>query len=50
VADQKPAKSVEDGVSPYLQQPLRTLEKAMQDRRRQQRLIADSEAKATEPG
>jgi hypothetical protein len=48
VTDQKPATSVENGVSPYLQQPLRTLEKAKQDRKRQQRLIADSEAKATE--
>jgi len=42
VADQKPAKSVEDGVSPYLQQPLRSFEQAQQDRKRQQRQTADA--------
>jgi hypothetical protein len=38
------------GVDPYLQQPLRTLEKAQQDRNRPQRLAADAEAKAQQPG
>ena len=42
--DQKPAKSVEDGVSPYLQQPLRSFEQAQQDRQRQQRQTADAKA------
>ena len=40
--DQKPAKSLEDGVSPYLQQPLRSFEQAQQDRKRQQRQAADA--------
>ncbi len=42
MADQKPAKSVEDDVSPYLQQPLRSFEQAQQDRKRQQRQTADA--------
>jgi len=45
VTDQKPAKSVEDGVSPYLQQPLRSFEQAQQDRKRQQRQTADAQVK-----
>ncbi len=40
--DQKPAKSLEDGVSPYLQQPLRSFEQAQQDRKHQQRQTADA--------
>jgi hypothetical protein len=45
LTDQKPAKSVEDGVSPYLQEPLRSLEQAEQDRKRQQRQTADAQVK-----
>ncbi len=42
--DQKPARSVEDGVSPYLQQPLRSFEQAQQDRKRPQRQTAEAKA------
>jgi len=42
VADQKPAESVKVGVSPYLQQPLRSFEQAQQDGKRQQRQTADA--------
>ena len=42
--DQKPAKSLEDGVSPYLQQPLRSFEQAQPDRKRQQRQTAEAKA------
>jgi hypothetical protein len=34
VVDQRPAKAVENGVSRYLQQPLRSLEQVQQDRER----------------
>jgi hypothetical protein len=40
---------VDDDVSPYLRQPLRTLAKARQDRKRRRREIADAEAKARQP-
>jgi hypothetical protein len=33
--DQKATKLVEDGVSPYLQRPLRSFEQAQQDRKGQ---------------
>ena len=42
--DQRPAKVVENGVSPYLQQPLRSFEQAQQDRARQ-----TADAAATDP-
>lgn len=35
MVDLRPAKAVENGVSPYLQQPLRSFEQAQQDRERQ---------------
>ena len=44
---EKPAIPVDGDVSPYLQQPLRTLAKARQDRERRRRELADAEAKAT---
>jgi hypothetical protein len=44
---EKPVAPVDGDVSPYLQQPLRTLAKARQDRKRRQREIADAEEKAT---
>jgi len=34
--DERPVNPVDDEISPYLQQPLRTLEQAEQDRNRQQ--------------
>ena len=43
---EKPLPPVDGDVSPYLQQPLRTLAKARQDRKRRQSEIADAEAKA----
>ena len=45
MADGSPVKPLED-VSPYLQQPLRTLEQAQQDRKRRQLQIARAEAKS----
>jgi hypothetical protein len=44
MTDGDPVKPVED-VSPYLQQPLRTLEQAQQDRQRRLTQTADAEAK-----
>jgi hypothetical protein len=49
MTEEKLVSPVDDGVSPYLQQPLRTLEQAKQDRKRQQRQIGDPEAKAAQP-
>jgi hypothetical protein len=46
---EKPVTPVDDDVSPYLRQPLRTLAKARQDRKRRRREIADAEAKARQP-
>jgi hypothetical protein len=45
VTDQRPAKSVEDGVSPHLQQPLRSFEQAQQDRKRQPRQTPTAKSK-----
>jgi hypothetical protein len=43
--DEETAKPSDDDVSPYLQQPLRTLEAAWQDRKRRQRASADAQAR-----
>jgi hypothetical protein len=49
MTEEKLVSPVDDGVSPYLQQPLRTLEQAKQDCKRKQRQIGDPEAKAAQP-
>ena len=41
----KTAKPAHDEISPYLQQPLRTLERALQDRKRRQREAADTQSR-----
>ena len=43
--DDKTGKPVDGSISPYLQQPLRTLEKARQDSRDQQRESAEAKTK-----
>jgi hypothetical protein len=43
--DEEAAKPAGDEISPYLQQPLRTLEVARQDRNRRQRDAADAQAR-----
>jgi len=47
---EKPVTPVDDDGSPYLKQPLRTLAKARQDRKRRRREIADAGAKARQFG
>lgn len=44
MVDENKAKPA-DEISPYLQQPLRTLETAQQDRKRRQREAADAQAR-----
>ena len=39
--DEKPAKPADGDISPYLQQPLRTLATAQRDQKRQQREAAE---------
>jgi len=46
MTEEKLVRRVDAGVSPYLQQPLRTLEKAEQDCKHRQREIADAEGRA----
>ena len=45
MVDEQTAKPADDDVSPYLQQPLRTLETAQQDRKRRQRQVDDAKAR-----
>ena len=45
-ATEQPAKPADDSISPYLQRPLRTFEKAQQDRKRRLRQIAVAQANA----
>jgi len=45
MVDEKTAKPTDDDISPYLQQPLRTLKTAQQDRKRRQRDAADAQAR-----
>jgi hypothetical protein len=45
MTDEKAAKPADDDISPYLQQPLRTLETAQQDRKHRQREAADAKAR-----
>jgi len=45
MAREQPTTPVDDDISPYLQRPLRTLEKACEDRQRRQREVAGAEAK-----
>ena len=47
MTEEELVRRVDAGVSPYLQQPLRTLEKAEQDCKHRQREIADAEGKAS---
>jgi hypothetical protein len=47
--DEKSAKLSDDGVSPYLQQPLRTLEKAQRDRKRRHLEAVNASAKTKQP-
>ena len=49
MTEERLVSAADDGVSPYLQQPLRTLEQAKQDRTQQQRQIGDPETKAGQP-
>ena len=49
VADQKPEKSSDERVSPYLRLPLRSFEQADKDRKSRPRETADAEEKATCP-
>ena len=45
IAEEELVRRVDAGVSHYLQQPLRTLEKAEQDRKQRQREIVDTDVK-----
>ena len=45
MTDEKAVKPADDDISPYLQQPLRTLETARQDRKRRQSNAADAQAR-----
>jgi hypothetical protein len=47
MVDEKPAKPADAEISPYLQQPLRTLKTARQDQKRRQREATDVLAKTT---
>jgi hypothetical protein len=47
--DESLAKSADGDISPYLQQPLRTLETAQRDKKRQQRETADAQARTKKP-
>jgi hypothetical protein len=47
--DESLAKSADGDISPYLQQPLRTLETAQRDKKRQQREAADAQARTKKP-
>jgi hypothetical protein len=47
--DEKPAKPADGDISPYLQQPLRTLATAQRDQKRQQREAADAQARTKRP-
>ncbi len=47
--DEKSAKPADGDISPYLQQPLRTLETAQRDQKRQQREAADAQARTKRP-
>jgi hypothetical protein len=49
VIDEKPVKPADGDISPYLQQPLRTLETAQRDRKRQQCAAADAQTKTKRP-
>jgi hypothetical protein len=49
MTDEKAAKPGDDDISPYLQQPLRTLETAQQDRKRRHDEAADSQARTKRP-
>jgi hypothetical protein len=49
MAADKTAKPADDDISPYLQQPLRTLETAQQDCERRQREAADVAARTKRP-
>ena len=49
MVDEKTAKLADDDISPYLQQPLRTLETAQQDCKRRQREAADAPARTKRP-
>ncbi len=50
MTEEKRVRPLDDGVSPYLQRPLRTLEKAEHDRRRQRRRNAARKAKMNRTG
>jgi hypothetical protein len=50
VTAEKVKRPSEADVSPYLLQPLRTLEQARRDRKRQQRRLAPAKAKMSQPG
>jgi hypothetical protein len=45
MTDKKASTPANDDISPYLQQPLRALETAQQDRKRRQREAADVQAR-----
>jgi hypothetical protein len=47
--DEKPVKPADADISPYLQQPLRTLKTAQQDQKRRQCEAADAQTKAKRP-
>ena len=48
--DKNLAKPADGDISPYLQQPLRTLETAQRDRKRRQRAAADAKARTKRAG
>ena len=49
MTDEKPAKPAAGDISPYLQQPLRTLETAQRDQKRRECEVADAQTKTKPP-
>jgi hypothetical protein len=49
MTEERPISPADDEISPYLQQPLRTLDQAKQDRTHQQRQTGEPETKLGQP-